>query len=59
MACGYRIYCGFDDDYPGNTASATMIALHPTIERLRPPAHDWNDALVGGRISQPTEVAWF
>ncbi len=49
MACGYRIYCGFDDDHPGNTAAATMIARHPTIERLRPPVHDWNDALVAGR----------
>jgi hypothetical protein len=22
-----------------------MIALHPTVQRLRPPHHDWNDVL--------------
>jgi hypothetical protein len=49
MACGYHIYCGFDDDDPGNTAAAAMIALHPAVTRLRPPAHDWNDALAAGR----------
>lgn len=49
MACGYHIDCGFDDDDPGNTAAAAMIALHPTVKRLRPPAHDWNDALVVSR----------
>jgi hypothetical protein len=42
---GYLIYCGFDDDQPGNTAAHEMLSRHPTIKRLRPPAHDWNDAL--------------
>lgn len=46
IARGYDIFCGFDDDQPGNTAADTMIQLHPSIQRLRPPAHDWNDALV-------------
>lgn len=46
IACGYDIYCGFDDDEPGNAAADTMIQLHPSIQRLRPPAHDWNDALL-------------
>jgi hypothetical protein len=46
MARGYDIYCGFDDDEPGNAASDQMITRHPSIERLFPPAHDWNDALV-------------
>lgn len=41
----YDIYCGFDDDQPGNAASCQMIMRHPGITRLRPPAHDWNDAL--------------
>ena len=45
MARGYRIYCGFDDDEPGEVASYRMIHRHPSIQRLRPPAHDWNDAL--------------
>jgi hypothetical protein len=42
---GYTIYCGFDADVPGEAAAREMIALHPSIERLTPPAHDWNDAL--------------
>ena len=45
MARGYAIYCGFDTDEPGETASCQMIARHPSIQRLRPPRHDWNDAL--------------
>lgn len=48
MARGYDIYCGFDDDEPGNAASRQMISRHPTIQRLRPPAHDWNDAVRAG-----------
>ncbi len=49
MARGYDTYCGFDDDKPGNTASCQMITRHPSIKRLRPPAHDWNDALAASR----------
>lgn len=45
LARGYQIYCGFDADQPGETASRQMITLHPTIQRLRPSGHDWNDAL--------------
>lgn len=39
------IYCGFDADPTGDHMAAAMIALHPTVKRLRPPAHDWNDVL--------------
>lgn len=42
----YQLYCGFDTDLPGERASCQMIARHPTIHRLRPPAHDWNEALL-------------
>lgn len=42
---GYDIYCGFDTDEPGETASRRMIASHPSIKRLPPPEHDWNDVL--------------
>jgi hypothetical protein len=49
LARGYDIYCGFDDDKPGNAASFRMITRHPSIKRLRPTAHDWNDALVASR----------
>lgn len=42
---GYQILCGFDADGPGDAAADRMMALHPAIQRLRPSAHDWNDAL--------------
>ena len=42
---GYAIDCGFDADPAGDDTAAQMITLHPAIGRLRPPAHDWNDAL--------------
>jgi hypothetical protein len=45
IARGYHIHCGFDTDQPGDAAAHEMIRLHPTVRRLRPPAHDWNDAL--------------
>jgi hypothetical protein len=45
LARGYQIYCGFDADAPGETASHQMITRHSSIRRLRPPAHDWNDVL--------------
>jgi hypothetical protein len=41
----YEIYCGFDSDDAGEKAAKKMIALYPTIKRLRPPKHDWNDVL--------------
>ena len=37
---GYEIHRGFDADGPGDAAAREMIALHPAIQRLRPPAHD-------------------
>lgn len=49
IARGYQILCGFDADDPGDDAADRMIALHPTVQRLRPPAHDWNDALASHR----------
>jgi hypothetical protein len=45
---GYDISCGFDRDDPGELAAREMIALHPSIHRLCPPVHDWNDALETG-----------
>jgi hypothetical protein len=45
LARGYEIYCGFDADEPGETASRQMITRHPSIQRLRPSKHDWNDVL--------------
>jgi hypothetical protein len=49
LARGYDIFCGFDADGPGDAAAARMLALHPAIRRLRPPAHDWNDVLTSNR----------
>ncbi len=42
---GYHIYCGFDADEPGEAASRQMLTRHRSIQRLRPPGHDWNDVL--------------
>jgi len=45
LAQGLRLYCGFDADPTGDHMAKTMIAIHPTVQRLRPPRHDWNDVL--------------
>jgi len=43
---GYEIYCGFDSDQTGDKMAKKMIALHPTVKRLRPCKHDWNEVLI-------------
>jgi hypothetical protein len=48
LARGYAVRCGFDNDEPGETTAREMIARHDGIHRLRPPAHDWNEAIVSG-----------
>jgi hypothetical protein len=42
---GCEVYCGFDADPAGDDMARAMIALHPTVHRLRPADHDWNDVL--------------
>ena len=42
---GYQVCCGFDTDSTGEAMARAMIALYPSIQRLAPPRHDWNDAL--------------
>jgi len=42
---GFRIYCGFDADKTGDAFADKMINLYPTVKRLRPPKHDWNEVL--------------
>lgn len=42
---GREVLCGFDADDAGDEAARTMIACHPSVKRLRPPLHDWNDVL--------------
>ncbi len=43
---GYDIYCGFDADETGDRLAGKMISIHPTVTRLRPELHDWNDMLI-------------
>lgn len=42
---GYTIHCGFDDDNAGNRACHLLLRNYPSIKRLIPSAHDWNDVL--------------
>lgn len=42
---GQPVYCGFDADSTGDLMAQRMRNLHPSIERLRPAAKDWNDLL--------------
>ncbi len=45
IAREYEIFCGFDADETGDKMANKMMMLHPTIKRLRPTEHDWNDVL--------------
>jgi hypothetical protein len=45
LAMGLPLYCGFDTDPSGERAAKAMAAIHPSIQRLRPGAKDWNDLL--------------
>jgi len=40
-----KVYCGFDADPTGDTMADAMIKVYPSIKRLRPKQHDWNDML--------------
>jgi hypothetical protein len=42
---GPPVFCGFDRDDTGQAMAQAMIALHPSIQRLRPSRKDWNDLL--------------
>ncbi len=42
---GFDIYCGFDSDHTGDSISNRMIHHYPTVKRLRPGKHDWNEVL--------------
>lgn len=39
------IYCGFDADKTGDMMANKMIGLYPSVKRLRPQMHDWNEQL--------------
>jgi hypothetical protein len=42
---GHGVFCGFDLDHTGEVMAQAMIALHPSIQPLRPARKDWNDVL--------------
>lgn len=45
LSRGLAVYCGFDSDATGDAMAEQMMALHPSLGRLRPSQHDWNDVL--------------
>jgi len=45
LAKGFEIHCGFDADQTGDMLATKMISRYPSIKRLRPIQHDWNDQL--------------
>jgi Protein of unknown function (DUF3991)/Toprim-like len=45
IAHASEVHCGFDADPTGDDMAAAMISRHPSIKRLRPSLHDWNDVL--------------
>jgi hypothetical protein len=51
LASHRYIACGFDTDPTGERTAAQLIARHPAVHRLRPPLHDWNDALRAASLS--------
>lgn len=42
---GYDVYCAFDTDSTGDKVANALMTLYPTVKRLRPTQHDWNDVL--------------
>jgi len=42
---GCSVYCGFDADPTGEEMAHAMTTLYPSVQRLRPAQHDWNDVL--------------
>jgi len=45
MKKDYEIFCGFDSDDTGDSCADKMMRLYPTVKRIRPKNHDWNDTL--------------
>ena len=42
---GFEIYCGFDSDEIGDRLAEKIMRRYPSIKRLRPIKHDWNEIL--------------
>ncbi|MFV2044492.1 MAG: DUF3991 domain-containing protein [Anaerolineales bacterium] len=45
LESGRSLYCGYDADDVGEKMAQAMMAMHPTVKRLRPGKHDWNEVL--------------
>ncbi len=45
LSQGLPVYCGFDSDATGDAMAEQMMGLHPSLRRLLPSQHDWNDVL--------------
>ena len=45
LSQGLDVHCGFDADATGDAMAEQMIAWHPSLRRLRPSQHDWNEVL--------------
>lgn len=45
MDRGFEIFCAFDSDETGERTANKMRELYPTVKRLRPEKHDWNEVL--------------
>ena len=45
LARNLPIYCGIDTDLTGERMAQTLILRYPSVQRLRPSHHDWNDSL--------------
>jgi hypothetical protein len=43
---GYLFHCAFDSDETGDLHASQMIKRYPSVKRLRPLTHDWNDMLL-------------
>jgi 5S rRNA maturation endonuclease (ribonuclease M5) len=56
IAHGCKIYCCFDSDRIGNMLADKMIKLYPSIKRLRPSRHDWNEVLQNHNYPYPPPI---
>jgi hypothetical protein len=45
LSQGLPVCCGYDSDATGDAMAELMIAFHPSLRRLRPSQHDWNEIL--------------
>jgi hypothetical protein len=49
LSRGYEVCCGYDADAAGDEHTSAMREPYPSMTRLRPLLHDWNDVLGNAR----------